>query len=439
MKILHLLATADFRAGGPTESVRQSSASLIAMGHHVEVVTLDDPAAPYLSAFPLVVHALGPGRGNYKLSPGLVPWLREHGREYDAAIVNGLWQYHGYAAWKTLRALGVPYYVFPHGMLDPWFKRTYPLKHLKKWLYWPWFEYRVLRDAHKVLFTAQEELLLARQSFWLYRAQEEVVSFGTSTPPENADELRQAFQTAHPELAGKRLLLFLGRIHQKKGCDILIEAYAKVAALDPSSHLVIAGPDSAQWMAALQSLARELGVAERITWTGMLQAQMKWGAFYASDAFVLPSHQENFGIAVAEALGCGLPVLISDKINIWREVQADGAGLVAPDTVDGTAQNLRHWLELDPASRATMRAQASESFKRRFTVDAMSRDLLRVLQPHARNTGNSLGDCVGNCVGNSAGDSAGNSTSGLASNAAGGTTGDNGARPARLHAHWLEP
>ena len=431
MKILHLLATADLRAGGPTESVRQSSASLIAMGHHVEVVTLDDPAAPYLSALPLVVHALGPGRGNYKFSSGLVPWLREHGREYDAAIVNGLWQYHGYAAWKTLRALGVPYYVFAHGMLDPWFKRTYPLKHLKKWLYWPWFEYRVLRDAHKVLFTAQEELLLARQSFWLYRAQEEVVSFGTSTPPENADELRLAFQTAYPELAGKRLLLFLGRIHQKKGCDILIEAYAKVAALDPSSHLVIAGPDSAQWMATLQSLARELGVAERITWTGMLQAQMKWGAFYASDAFVLPSHQENFGIAVAEALGCGLPVLISDKINIWREVQADGAGLVASDTVDGTAQNLRRWLELDPASRATMRAQARESFKRRFTVDAMSRDLLRVLQPHAKNTGDSITNAASDCAGSSA--------TVLPSNPVGGTTGDTGARSAQLRAHWLEP
>jgi glycosyltransferase involved in cell wall biosynthesis len=430
MKILHLLATADLRAGGPTESVRQSGASLMAMGHDVEVVTLDDPAAPYLSAFPLIVHALGPGRGNYKFSPGLVPWLREHGREYDAAIVNGLWQYHGYAAWKALRALGVPYYVFPHGMLDPWFKRTYPLKHLKKWLYWPGFEYRVLRDARKVLFTAQEELLLARQSFWLYRAHEEVVSFGTSTPPGNADELRRAFQAAYPELAGKRLLLFLGRIHQKKGCDILIEAYAKAAALDASSHLVIAGPDSAQWMAALQSLARELGVADRITWTGMLQAQMKWGAFYASDAFVLPSHQENFGIAVAEALGCGLPVLISDKINIWREVLADGAGLVAPDTVDGTAQNLRRWLELDPVVRATMRAQASESFKRRFTVEAMSRDLLRVLQPHAWNAGSS--------VGNSAGDCAGNSTS-LATNPAGGTSGDTGTRAAQLHTHWLEP
>jgi glycosyltransferase involved in cell wall biosynthesis len=380
MNILHLLATADPRSGGPIECVRQSSATLTAMGHHVEIVTLDDPEALYLSTFPLIVHALGPSRGNYKFSPRLVPWLRDHVRAFDAVIVNGLWQYHGYGAWKTLRALGVPYYVFPHGMLDPWFKRNYPFKHLKKWLYWPWGEYRVLRDAHKVLFTAEEERRCARQSFWLYRANEEVVSFGTNTPPGNSGELLNVFRAAYPELAGKRLILFLGRIHEKKGCDLLINAFAKVADLDASAHVVMAGPDSAGWMATLKSLAQDLGVAERITWTGMLQGDLKWGAFYASDAFILPSHQENFGIAVAEALGCGLPALISDKVNIWREVQVDGAGLVAPDTIEGTAGSLRRWLKLDPALRDAMRAKASDSFKRRFTVDRMSSELLRVLQ-----------------------------------------------------------
>src|ERR1700731_1397007 len=75
MNILHLLATADPRSGGPIECVRQSSATLTAMGHHVEIVTLDDPEALYLSTFPLIVHALGPSRGNYKFSPRLVPWL----------------------------------------------------------------------------------------------------------------------------------------------------------------------------------------------------------------------------------------------------------------------------------------------------------------------------------------------------------------------------
>eukprot|EP01038_Epipyxis_sp_PR26KG_P002792 gene2792-3964_t len=76
----------------------------------------------------------------------------------------------------------------------------------------------------------------------------------------------------------------------------------------------------------------------------MLRGEQKWGAFYSSEAYLLPSHQENFGIAVAEALGCGLPVLISDKVNIWREIDQARAGMVETDTVDGTERSLRHWL-----------------------------------------------------------------------------------------------
>jgi glycosyltransferase involved in cell wall biosynthesis len=387
MKILHLLSTIDPRAGGPTEGVRQSGIDMTALGHEVEVVSLDDPAAPYLAAFPLKVHALGPSRGNYGLTPKLVPWLKQHAARFDAVIINGLWQYHSYGAWKALREIDVPYYVFPHGMLDPWFKRTYPLKHLKKSLYWPWAEYRVLRDARRVLFTAEEERVLARQSFRLYRANEEVVAFGTTPPPAFSPSVRDAFLATYPELAAKRLILFLGRIHEKKGCDLLIEAFAQVRDIDPSAHLVMAGPDGGEWTPVLQALARELGVADRITWTGMLLGDLKWGAFHAADAFVLPSHQENFGIAVAEALGCGLPALISDKVNIWREVEGDGAGIVGSDTVAGTVASLKRWLELEPSVAAAMRVQAVQTFKRRFTVEAMTKDLLRVLQAGASSIG----------------------------------------------------
>ena len=282
-----------------------------------------------------------------------------------------------------LRGLGVRYYVFPHGMLDPWFKRTYPLKHLKKWLYWPWAEYQVLRDAQAVLFTSEEERVLARQSFWLYRAREQVVSYGTGKPPGDAKRHAEAFRCAYPALAGRRIVLFLGRIHPKKGCDLLIRAFADVARDLPEAHLVFAGPGSDNVLADLHTVAAHAGVAHRMTWTGMLQGDVKWGAFRTSDAFVLPSHQENFGIAVVEALACGLPVLISDKVNIWREVAADGAGFVAPDTVEGTARNLRRWFALDDSERAKIRAQAAATFCARFTVDAHTQKLLNVIETDA--------------------------------------------------------
>ena len=125
--------------------------------------------------------------------------------------------------------------------------------------------------------------------------------------------------------------------------------------------------------------AQARGIAERISWPGMLQGDMKWGAFYSAQAFALPSHQENFGIAVAEAMGCGLPVLISDKVNIWREIQSDGAGIVNTDTVEGTVHTLQQWLSLNAQEQKAMGGRARASFEKRFTVDAMANSLLKIV------------------------------------------------------------
>jgi glycosyltransferase involved in cell wall biosynthesis len=373
------MPSVDPRGGGPIEGVRQRGLRLLQQGHDVQLVTLDDPRATFIVDFPLRVHALGPSRTSYRYNRHLVPWLLRHAGAYDSVVVNGLWQYHAWGTWRAMRRLGRPYYVFTHGMLDPWFKQTYPLKHLKKWLYWPWADYRVLRDAAGVLFTSDEERLLARRSFWLYRANEHVVNYGTGSPPANADTLRTAFLSAHPELRDKRIVLFLGRIHEKKGCDLLVRAFCAVAGTQPDLHLVMVGPDDSGLMPGLMRIAAEAGMSGRISSPGMLRGDAKWGAFYASEVFVLPSHQENFGIAVVEALACHVPVLISDKVNIWREIEADGAGLVAPDTVTGMRQLLQRWLDMSQCARHAFRSRAASSFARRFTVDAMAESLLQVV------------------------------------------------------------
>jgi glycosyltransferase involved in cell wall biosynthesis len=387
---LHVIPSAQADTGGPLEGVRQRGLRLRQLGHTVEVVTLDDPDLPFIRDFPLKVHALGPSLRGYGYNRRLVPWLKAYASEFDAIVVNGLWQYHSFGTWRALRKSAVPYFVFTHGMLDPWFKRTYPLKHLKKWLYWPWSDYRVLRDARAVLFTSEEERLQARQSFWLYQVKEHVIAYGTTPPPNNAAVLRELFLHTHPELRDRRVILFLSRIHKKKGCDLLIEAFAKSAATDPQLHLVMAGPDQNGWVKELQVLAQRLGVLDRVTWPGMLKGERKWGAFYSAEVFALPSHQENFGIAVAEALGCGVPVLISDKVNIWREVLAHNAGLVAADTKEGTQQLLSQWLSATPENRADMKKNARCLFDAQFTVDAMAQGLLDVVTnfgvPHAQPT-----------------------------------------------------
>ena len=379
MKLLHVISSINPSGGGPIEGIKQLGTTLTAAGHHVEVASLDPPDAPFLGHCPLPVHPLGPTKLNYAFSPRLIPWLQANRTRYDAVIINGIWQYHSFGTWRALRNSSTPYVLFTHGMLDPWFKRKYPLKHLKKWMYWPWAEYRVLRDAEAVLFTCEEERNLARSSFWMYRCNEIVVNYGTASPQGDPGSDLREFFTRYPRLQGKKLVLFLGRIHPKKACDLVIEAFARVLGTDPEWHLVIAGPDQVGWRAVLNDRAEQLGLSSRVTWAGMVDGSMKWGALRAAEVFMLPSHQENFGVAVAEALAVGVPALISNQVNIWREIDEDGAGIVAEDSLDGACSQLQTYLDLPEEKKRAMRQAARECFEKRFEIIRAAETLHTVL------------------------------------------------------------
>ncbi|MBA3924632.1 MAG: transferase, partial [Nostocaceae cyanobacterium] len=162
MNILHVISSVNPASGGPIEAIKQLNQPLVDQGHITEIACLDAPDSLWLRTFPLKVYALGLGKTNYRYSKLFLPWLRQNATKYNCIIVHGIWQYSSFGTWIALNSLHkqgnyVPYFVYTHGMLDPWFKRTYPLKHLKKLLYWPWAEYRVLRDAQAVLFTCEEE------------------------------------------------------------------------------------------------------------------------------------------------------------------------------------------------------------------------------------------------------------------------------------------
>lgn len=380
MRLLHVIGTLNPAYGGPAEAIRQISSALTRMGHRIEVVTLDGVGDPWVSGFPGVVHALGPSIGKYRYNKRLIPWLKIHSRDYHAVLVHGIWQFQSYGTWLAARSDSTPYFVFIHGALDPWFKRAYPLKHVKKWLYWPWADYRVLRDAQAVLFTSDGERMLASRSFWLYQANDVVVDYGILDPGGDPHGQREHFFRNYPATRNKRLLLFLSRIHQKKGCDLLIEAFAKLAVRDRALHLVMAGPDQEGWQRKLVDLARTRGVEDRITWTGMLTGDMKWGAFHAAEVFVLPSHSENFGIVIAESLACGVPVLISNKVNIWREIVQDGAGFAEPDTLEGTVALLERWLCLSADELHQMRDRARVCYEDRFEIQQTAKKLASVIE-----------------------------------------------------------
>jgi len=377
LKILQLVHTLDPSVGGVAASVLALSQGLARRGHKLDIVVLDDSASSWLADIALPIHALGAGLTSYRYSSKLLPWLKKQGGDYDRVIVNGIWQYLSFAAWRHYAGSSIPYYVFPHGMLDPWFKETFPLKHLKKWLYWPWAEYRVLRDAAAVIFTSEEERSQARKSFWLYRCREKVSPLGVEAPPISSNA-KSEFLSRYPQLQNTRIFLFLGRLHPKKGCDMLLEAFAQMRSND-SISLILAGPDQVGWESDLRRQVTRLNLTNRVVFTGMLQGSMKQGAFANAEAFVLPSHQENFGISVVEALAASVPVLVSNRVNIWREIEADRAGYVESDDLAGTTRLLQRWIGTAPAEREMVRQNARRCFEQRFGIDRAVDSLLQIL------------------------------------------------------------
>jgi len=377
LKILQLVHTLDPSVGGVAASVLALSRGLARRGHRLDIVVLDDSASPWLADIALPIHALGAGLTSYRYSSKLLPWLKKQGGDYDRVIVNGIWQYLSFAAWLRYAGSSIPYYVFPHGMLDPWFKETFPLKHLKKWLYWPWAEYRVLRNAAAVIFTSEEERSQARKSFWLYRCREKVSPLGVEAPPISSNA-KSEFLSRYPQLQNTRIFLFLGRLHPKKGCDMLLEAFAQMRSND-SISLILAGPDQVGWESDLRRQVTRLNLTNRVVFTGMLEGSMKQGAFANAEAFVLPSHQENFGISVVEALAARVPVLISNRVNIWPEIEADRAGYVESDDLAGTTRLLQRWIDTAPAEREMVRENARRCFEQRFEIDRAVESLLQIL------------------------------------------------------------
>jgi len=367
LPLLHVVRSLNPADGGPAELVRQLCAAHEALGRPAEVVTLDPPGASWLADFPAQTHALH-GRGGYGWTPQLKPWLRSREGAFAGVFLHGLWQWQGAGVCAALRQSRIPYFVFPHGMLDPWFREASAFKHQQKSLYWRLVESRVMRDAAAVVFTCEEERRLGRGTFrpWAPR-KEAIVTLGTKAPPMPAEELREKFYARFPDLRGERLLLFLGRLHPKKGCDLLIEAFRRVA---PPMRLVVAGPVSDERFA---SRLREMASGLAVTFTGPVYGDEKWGALAAAEAFALVSHQENFGVAVAEALASGLPVLLSEKVNIWREIIADGAGFAEPDTLDGAVRLLERWMDAD---REAMRGAARNSFSTRFDIRRTAENLV---------------------------------------------------------------
>ena len=390
MKILHVITSMDPAQGGLCQAVRNMVPALAAQGSDSEILCLDAPGSAFLGRDTFPVHAIGPTKGPYAYGAALKPWLLANLQRFDVVITHGLWQHNSAGTSRALAHYrntnpGKPaprHYVMPHGMLDPYFQKApgRRLKAIRNTVFWKLFEGPVVNNADGVLFTCAQELSLAREPFRPYRPKQELdVGMGVEAPPTQQAGMVPAFLERCPQVAGRPYLLFMSRLHDKKGVDLLIRAYVQLrtehkqrASDDPMPALVVAGPGlDTPYGAELQALAA--ACPADIHFPGMLSGDAKWGALYGCDAFVLPSHQENFGIAVVEAMACGRPVLISNQVNIWRECQP--GGVIADDTSVGTLNLLTKWRSLSPEQRAELGTEALAAYQRNFAVDEAARRL----------------------------------------------------------------
>jgi len=367
MKILRVIASIDQKNGGPIEGLKRASLIMSDMGIDVEIACVHTPTPFDPESLSWKVHYLGGHQlGSYAYAPKMKTWLEANVQHYDAVIIHGMWQYHGFATARACRKWGVPYFVYTHGMLDPWFNETYPLKKLKKQLYWSWGEHPVLSNASAVLFTSEEECRLARKSFSPYQVSEKVIGYGTTPPDLDSEALTARIRTQEKAWGARPYFIYLGRIQEKKGLDLLVAAYASLRQKQPTiPDLVIIGPQQQPDYA--KRIQSEYG-QDGIHWSEALNGDEKWAALTAAEALVLVSHQENFGLVVAEALAVGTPVLISDKVNIWREIADGDAGVVQPDTLKGAVKLLASWLSLNQAEKAHMANQAKAVYHEHFEI-----------------------------------------------------------------------
>lgn len=356
MKILHLIPYMHPSAGGPPVVVDRWCVELQKLGVDVDVLTTDAYSQgsaddqwlnQYQQNYPITALS-GAGPNGFGYSTQLRQQFLKLLPSVDLVHVHNLWGYTNQLAARYCPRYKVPFVVSSHGMLDP---HSVGHKWIRKKVYGGLLEWPALRKASGVVFTHAEEERLARQTCSSL-PQGIVVPLATEDPPSmNRAELAERFLARFPECRGKRIVMFLSRLHPKKGLDLLIPAMGRVARSNPDVVLAIVGPGDWDYTMELRALADDHEILDRMVFTGPLQGRDKWSALSAADLFVLPSYQENFSIALVEALRAGTPAIISNRINIWEDLVAADAAVCCDLTVESVADNILQVLASSARSR----------------------------------------------------------------------------------------
>lgn len=353
MRILNIIPTLDHRSGGPAIALAGLASALAKQGQAVTVLVArgdreDQTLIERLRKAGGTVHVGDASRGR----------VRDLVRACDVCHLHALWEGVVHHAAVACRRLGVPHVFRPCGMLDPWCLNQ---GRLKKRLYIAWRLRKNLDHCSAMHFTTAIERDLVRPLGFTCPA----IVEANGVDFQEFDRLpeRGTFRAAHPALGERPIVLFMSRLHRKKGLELLIPAFAQLDV--PEAQLVIAGPDQGDYRAEVESMMRAHDLGDRVLFTGMLRGSSRVAALADADLFVLPSHQENFGIVVVESLASGTPVVISDQVNIHREITAAGAGGVVPLDAAALAAEMSRWLG-DEQRRADAAVRGAAFVRERY-------------------------------------------------------------------------
>ena len=380
MRILHLIPYMHPSAGGPPVVVDRWCVELQKLGCDVHVLTTDGYAdgdsdewiQEYQARYPMTVL---PKRGpkGFGYSRQMRAEFQRLLAETDLVHVHNLWGYTNLLAAKFCPPANVPCLVSTHGMLDP---NSVGRKRLKKQVYGNLLEFPALRKTTGLVFTHPEEERLAREQCAGLPAGH-VVPLGTEEPPDKTpEELTEHFLTLFPQCRDRRRIVFLSRLHSKKGLDLLIPAIKRVVAQQPDAQLLLVGPGEPDYVAWLKGLCEEHGVADHTLFVGSLAGVDKWAALAAGDVYALPSYQENFAIALVEALRVGSPVICSQRVNLWSDLQQADAATVCDLNPESVAECILSLLN-NPQTARQQAANGSRYAEEHFTWPRSATNLLR--------------------------------------------------------------
>ncbi len=377
MRVLHVIPSLAPSSGGPSFALPAMARSLAAHGVQTCVVTTDDDG-PHRRLTEIRCGEEMPQPGGwtvryfpkqtefYKTSLPLRRWLREHVADYDVVHVHALFSFASIAAGRAALQRRVPYVVRPLGVLNRW-----GMENRRRWvksLSFRMLELPLLKHAAAMHYTSRMEMQEAAR-FGLKNRQA-VIPIGLDLAPFAKLPEAAVFFQRFPATAATRNLLFLSRVDAKKGLELLLAAFAQVHARQPDTRLIICGEGEPSYVAALQQSAAALGIADHITWAGLVVGELRLAAFAAAEMFVLPSHSENFGIALLEAMAAGLPCIASDQVALATEVAAEGAVKVIDRRTEALVAAILEFLE-DAAVRKNFGVIAQSIARQKYSLEAM--------------------------------------------------------------------